>query len=42
VDIGRFALNKYFEMAIQYTLEDGRSGVAVASLQHGEQNDDSQ
>ena len=42
VDIGRFALNKHFEMAIQYTLEDGRSGVAVASLQHGNQDDDSQ
>jgi hypothetical protein len=42
VDIGRFALNKHFEMAIQYTLEDGRSGVAVASLRHGRQDDDSQ
>jgi hypothetical protein len=41
-DIGRFALNKHFEMAIQYTLEDGRSGVAIASLRHGRQDDDSQ
>jgi hypothetical protein len=29
-------------MAIQYTLEDGRSGVAIASLRHGKQDDDSQ
>lgn len=36
-DIGRFALNKHFEMAIQYTLEDGRSGVAVARLRHARQ-----
>jgi len=28
--------------AIQYTLEDGRSGVAIASLRHGKQDDDSQ
>ena len=41
-DIGRFALNKHFEMAIQYTLEDGRSGVAIASLRHGKQDGDSQ
>jgi hypothetical protein len=32
VDIGRFALNNRFEMALQYSLEDGRSGVAIASL----------
>ncbi|HXC94543.1 MAG TPA: choice-of-anchor tandem repeat NxxGxxAF-containing protein [Edaphobacter sp.] len=33
VDLGRFALNNKFQMAFQYTLQDGRSGVAIASLQ---------
>ena len=35
VDIGRFALNNRFAMAIQYSLEDGRIGVAIASLKRG-------
>lgn len=32
LDLGRFALNDRFQMAFQYTLQDGRTGVAVASL----------
>jgi hypothetical protein len=32
LDLGRFALNDHFQMAFQYTLEDGRTGIAVASL----------
>jgi hypothetical protein len=35
VDLGRFALNDRFEMAFQYSLNDGRSGIAIASF-HGE------
>jgi len=33
VDLGRFALNNRFQMAFEYTLEDGRTGIAIASLQ---------
>ena len=36
VDIGRFALNNHFELVFQYTLKDGRSGVAIASLRRDE------
>jgi hypothetical protein len=32
IDLGRFALNDRFQMAFQYTLDDGRTGVAVASF----------
>ncbi len=32
LDLGRFALNDRFQMAFQYTLQDGRTGVAVASV----------
>jgi hypothetical protein len=32
LDLGRFALNDRFQMAFQYTLEDGRTGIAVASF----------
>jgi hypothetical protein len=35
VDLGRFALNDRFELAFQYSLADGRSGIAIASF-HGE------
>jgi hypothetical protein len=35
VDLGRFALNEGFELAFQYSLNDGRSGVAIAAF-HGE------
>lgn len=45
VDLGRFALNNHFELVFQYTLQDGRSGVAIASLrrderQHQQEDDD--
>ena len=45
VDLGRFALNNHFELVFQYTLKDGRSGVAIASLrrderQHQREDDD--
>ena len=36
VDLGRFALNNKFQLAFQYTLDDGRSGVAIASLRPDE------
>jgi len=32
VNLGRFALNDRFQMAFEYTLTDGRSGIAVASF----------
>ena len=32
IDLGRFALNNRFQMAFEYTLEDGRTGIAIASL----------
>ena len=36
VDLGRFALNNRFQLVFQYTLDDGRSGVAIASLRRGD------
>jgi hypothetical protein len=36
VDLGRFALNNRFQLVFQYTLDDGRSGVAIASLKRGD------
>jgi hypothetical protein len=39
VDLGRFALNDRFELAFQYSLNDGRSGIAIASF-HGENEGD--
>lgn len=41
VDLGRFALNDRMELAFQYRLTDGRSGIAIAAF-HGEseENDD--
>ena len=39
VDLGRFALNDRFELAFQYSLQDGRSGIAIASF-HGEKESD--
>ncbi len=39
VDLGRFALNDRFELSFQYTLADGRSGIAIAAF-HGENEDD--
>jgi hypothetical protein len=35
VDMGRFALNDRMELAFQYALSDGRTGIATASF-HGE------
>jgi hypothetical protein len=42
VDLGRFALNNKFQLAFQYTLADGRSGVAIASLRRDEGRGDRQ
>jgi hypothetical protein len=39
VDLGRFALNDRMELAFQYSLNDGRSGIAIASF-HGEREED--
>jgi hypothetical protein len=39
VDLGRFALNDRFELVFQYSLSDGRSGIAIASF-HGEREGD--
>jgi len=33
VSVGRFAFNDHFQLAFEYELEDGRSGVAIAHLQ---------
>ncbi|MBZ5506145.1 MAG: hypothetical protein LAO78_11850 [Acidobacteriia bacterium] len=33
VSVGRFAFNDHFRLAFKYELADGRSGIAVASLQ---------
>jgi hypothetical protein len=32
LDLGRFALNDHLQLAFQYTLMDGRSGVAIATM----------
>jgi hypothetical protein len=37
VSVGRFAFNNHFRLAFEYELADGRSGIAVASLQSGEE-----
>jgi hypothetical protein len=34
--VGRFALNNRFQVVFQYTLDDGRSGVGIASLKRGD------
>jgi hypothetical protein len=39
VDLGRFALNDRFELVFQYSLQDGRSGIAIASF-HGEKDNE--
>jgi hypothetical protein len=39
VDLGRFAFNERFELAFQYMLNDGRSGIAIAAF-HGEREGD--
>jgi hypothetical protein len=33
VSVGRFAFNDHFRLVFEYELEDGRSGIAIASLQ---------
>jgi hypothetical protein len=33
VDLGRFSLNNRDQISFSYVLADGRSGVAIASLQ---------
>jgi hypothetical protein len=33
VSVGRFAFNDHFQLAFEYELEDGRSGIAIAHLQ---------
>lgn len=33
VSLGRFAFNDHFRLAFEYELQDGRSGIAVASLE---------
>lgn len=38
VDLGRFALNDRFEATFQYSLADGRTGIAIAAF-HGEKED---
>jgi len=40
VDLGRFALNDRFELAFQYSLQDGRSGIAIAAFQGEKERDD--
>jgi hypothetical protein len=39
VDLGRFALNDRFQMVFSYNLNDGRSGLAIASF-NGENEED--
>lgn len=39
VSVGRFAFNDHLKLVFEYELEDGRSGIAVASL-HGDDGDD--
>ncbi|MDD1621870.1 MAG: hypothetical protein LUQ11_10360 [Methylococcaceae bacterium] len=39
VDLGRFALNDRFEAVFQYSLTDGRTGIAIAAF-HGKKQDD--
>ena len=36
VDLGRFALNDRFQLAFEYTLSNGRTGIAIASLRSAE------
>jgi hypothetical protein len=40
VSVGRFAFNDHFRLAFEYELLDGRSGIAVASLSGGEEDQD--
>ena len=39
LDLGRFGLNDHNQLAFQYSLQDGRSGIAVASLHKGSKED---
>jgi len=40
VDLGRFALNDGFQMVFSYNLSDGRSGLAIASFDGENKEDD--
>jgi len=40
VSLGRFAFNDHFRLAFEYELEDGRSGIAVASLEGDKGHED--
>jgi len=42
VDLGRFALNDGFQMVFSYNLSDGRSGIAIASFNGENEEDDRQ
>ena len=39
LDLGRFGLNDHNQLAFQYSLQDGRSGIAIASLHKGSKED---
>ena len=38
VSVGRFAFNDHLRLAFEYELADGRSGIAVASLEADKEN----
>jgi hypothetical protein len=38
VSVGRFAFNDHFRLALEYELEDGRSGIAIAHLQANQED----
>ncbi|HKV92447.1 MAG TPA: hypothetical protein VJW20_07870 [Candidatus Angelobacter sp.] len=40
VSVGRFAFNDHFQLAFEYELLDGRSGIAVASLPDNQEDQD--
>ena len=40
VSVGRFAFNDHFQLAFEYELLDGRSGIAVAVLPGHEEEQD--
>jgi hypothetical protein len=39
LDLGRFGLNDHNQLTFQYSLQDGRSGIAIASLHKGSKED---
>jgi hypothetical protein len=40
VDLGRFALNDCFQLVFEYTLQNGQTGIAVATLRRGERKEE--